>query len=269
MMEANVYHTDGKVEKKVALPKVFENTYNEDIVRRALLAEQSNQYQPQGHDVLAGMRTSAKYVGRYGTYRTLRHVGRPARPRQVLAKGAMGEVRRIPSAVKGRHAHPHMVEKVIVERINRKEYAKALECAVAATANASLVKKNYTYSKDMPIVVSSSIEKISKAKELLKVLNAIGLTEDLERSHDPKTKEGRRRSVKKRYFRSSALIVVKDSASIGRAGRNIAGVDVVSVDRMRIEVLAPGAKPRLAIWSEAAISALPEGIQKSTMSYKQ
>jgi large subunit ribosomal protein L4e len=268
-MEANIYHTDGKVEKKVTLPKVFENAYNEDIIKRALLAEQSNQYQPQGHDVMAGMRTSAQYIGRYGTYRTLRHVGRPARPRQMLAKGAMGEVRRIPSATKGRRAHPHMVEKVIIEKINRKEYAKALESAVAATGNASLVRKYHTYSKDIPIVVSSGIEKITRSNELLKVLIVLGMADDLARSRKPRTKEGKVRRSKKRYFRSSVLIVAKDTAAIGRAGRNIAGVDVLSVERMRIEKLAPGAKPRLTIWSEDALSMLQDGILKSTMSYKQ
>jgi large subunit ribosomal protein L4e len=269
-MEANVYHIDGKVEKKVTLPKVFENTtYNDDIIKRALLAEQSTQYQAQGHDVDAGMNTSAVYVGRYSTYRTGRHIGRPARPRQKLAKGAQGEVRRIPSAKKGRRAHPHMVGKNIIEKINRKEYAKAIEIAIAASANASLIKKYHSVSNEIPIIVSSSIEKITKAKDLMKVLVALGVSEDLERSHKPKGKEGNRKGSKRRYFRSSVLIVAKDAKEIGKAGRNIPGVDVIGVDRMRISVLAPGAKPRLTLWTEAAISALPEGIKASVLSYKQ
>lgn len=269
-MEADIYHIDGKPEKKVTLPRVFENTYNEDIIRRALLAEQSRAYQPQGHDVLAGMRTSARYIGRYGTYRTGRHIGRPARPRQLLARGAMGDVRRIPSAVKGRRAHPHMVEKIIVEKINRKEYAKAIASAVAATGNAVLVKQNHIYVKEtLPIVVSSDIEKITKTKELVKVLKALGAGEELDKSHKPKRKEGKRRGIKRRYFRSSVLIIAKDASTVEKAGRNIAGVDVLSVEKLRIRVLAPGAKPRLTVWSEAALSMLEEGISKSVMSYKQ
>ena len=104
-MEANVYSTDGKVEKKIALPEVFTVTFNEDIVKRALLAEQSASYQPQGRYLLAGMDTSASYTGRYGTYRTQRHTGLTPRPRQRLSKGGMGQVRKIPSATKGRRAH--------------------------------------------------------------------------------------------------------------------------------------------------------------------
>ncbi len=266
-METNVYQTDGKVEKKIALPEVFGMAFNEDIVRRALLAEQSTRYQPQGHYLLAGMDTSASYTGRYGTYRTQRHTGRPPRPRQRLAKGGSGQVRKIPSSVKGRRAHPHKVEKTIVERINRKEYAKAISSAVGGTSNSALIKQNYAYQKEpLPIVVSSQIEKIAKAKELLKVFDALGLSQEVERSHAPRININNRRRSRKRYFRNSVLIVAKDSRSVERAGRNIPGVDVLEVDRLRVEKLAPGAKPRLTLWSEAAVESIAEGITKSSVS---
>ncbi len=269
-MEVNVYQTDGKVEKKIALPEVFNAAFNEDIVRRALLAEQSAHYQPQGHYLLAGMDTSASYTGRYGTYRTQRHTGLSPRPRQRLAKGGMGQVRKIPSSVKGRRAHPHKVEKIIVEKINRKEYAKALGVAVAATANAPLIKKNHSFDREpFPIVVSNQIEKIAKTKELNRVLGALGLSNDIARSHSPRTNDGARRRSRKRYFRSSVLIIAKDAKTVEKAGRNIPGVDVLGVDRLRIEKLAPGAKPRLTLWSEAALQDIKSGIEKSTASYKQ
>jgi large subunit ribosomal protein L4e len=216
------------------------------------------------------MDTSASYTGRYGTYRTQRHTGLTPRPRQRLAKGGIGQVRKIPSSVKGRRAHPQKVEKIIVEKINRKEYAKALECAVAATGDVSLIKQNHTYSKEsLPIVVSSQIEKITKTKELMKALEALGFGEEMERSHAPRTVQGMRRVVQKRHFRNSVLIVAKDSKAVEKAGRNIPGVDVLEVDRLRIEKLAPGAKPRLTLWSEAAVEGLAEGIAKSTLNYKQ
>ncbi|MCL5239252.1 MAG: 50S ribosomal protein L4 [Candidatus Marsarchaeota archaeon] len=269
-MEANVYQTDGKVEKKITLPEVFSIAFNEDIVRRALLAEQSARYQPQGHYLLAGMDTSASYTGRYGTYRTQRHTGRPPRPRQRLAKGGSGDVRKIPSSVKGRRAHPHKVEKIIRERINRKEYAKALSIAVAATANAPMIKKSYAFQKEpFPVVVSNQIEKIARTKELTKVLGVLGFADDMERSHAPRTNDGTRRRSKKRYFRSTVLIIAKDAKSVEKAGRNIPGVDVLEVDRMNIGKLAPGARPRLTLWSEAALESVKDGIAKSTANYKQ
>jgi large subunit ribosomal protein L4e len=263
MMEVDVYQIDGRVEKKIALPEVFSRPFNGDIVRRALLAEQSSGYQPQGHYLLAGMDTSASYTGRYGTYRTQRHTGLPPRTRQRLAKGGIGAVRKTPSAVKGRRAHPHKVEKAIVERINRKEYAKALESAVAGTGNAALIKQSYAYQKGaLPIVVSSQIEKTSRTKELIRALAALGLSDDVAKSHDPRIKASRR-MVKRRYFRNSILIVAKDAGAVGKAGRNIPGVDVVGVDNLRIELLAPGARPRLTLWSEAAIDSIAGGIEKS------
>ena len=267
-MEVDVYQTDGRVEKKIALPDVFGVAFNTDIVRRALLAEQSADYQPQGHHLLAGMDTSASYTGRYGTYRTQRHTGLPPRPRQRLAKGGMGQVRKIPSSTKGRRAHPHKVEKTIVERINRKEYTKALQSAVAGTANATLIKQAHAYQKALPIVVSSQIEKISKTRELIKAFAALGLSEDVARSHDPRTTDGKRRRSRKRYFRSSVLIVAKDAVSVSRAGQNIPGVDVLGVASLRVEKRAPRAKPRLTLWSEAAIESIASGIEKSTANRK-
>lgn len=268
-MEAQVYQTNGSVGKKLTLPSVFDAKYNQDIVRRALLAEQSLDYQPQGHYTGAGMETSASYTGRLGNYRTQRHTGLAPRPRQRLAKGALGDVRRIPSSVKGRRAHPHKVEKNIIERINRKEYAKALESAVAATADVQLVRQQYRLGNvQLPLVVSSEIEKVSKTKELLKVLKLLGLSDDLERSHAPRLAVGSRRKVQRRYFRSSVVILAKDASVVSRACRNIPGVEAVSVGRLRITAIAPGARPRLALWSEAAIAALQEGLSSSVLSFK-
>ena len=171
IMQANVYKTDGKVEKKIGLPEIFEKSFRGDLVQRALLSEQSARYQPQGHYLLAGLQTTAEYVGEYSVYRTLRHVGQAIRPRQKLAKGAMGAVRKIPSATKGKRAHPHKIEKLIFERINQKEYVRALQSAVAGTADAALILASHSYpKKELPIVVSSSIEKVSKTKDLLKIL---------------------------------------------------------------------------------------------------
>src|SRR5690348_1351153 len=110
-MNTNLYEIDGKVEKQISLPEIFSKTFRVDLVRRAILAEQSQRYQPQGHFISAGMQTSAMYIGEYSTWRTGRHMGTPARPRQKLAAGAQGDVRKIPSSTKGRRAHPHVVEK--------------------------------------------------------------------------------------------------------------------------------------------------------------
>ncbi len=257
-MEADVYDVQGKVIGKVSLPQVFSNvsTYNKDLVLRALLSEQSRNYQPQGRDPLAGLRTSATYVGRYNTYRTLRHMGVAIRPRQKLAKGAMGEVRRIPSSRKGRRAHPSKVEKRIVERINKKEYNKALAIAIAATANADEVGKRHVFKNKLPIVVSDDVENLSKTKEVLNFLLKLGLKEDLDRSHKPRLRKGLRRLAKRRHFRASVLLVARNASKLEKAGRNIPGVDVASVDKLSVGLLAPGGLPRLVVWTKSAIESV-------------
>lgn len=261
-MNAHIYQLDGKVAREEELPQVFETIFREDLVRRALLAEQSRKYQPQGHYVMAGLQTTAVYVGEYGVYRSGRHMGIAIRPRQQLAGGAMGYVRRIPSSVKGRRAHPHKIEKILEERINAKEYRKAIEAAIGGSANLKLIKEKHILGKEgaVPIIIEDKVEKLSKTRDLMLVLENLGLDRDIVKSHKPKLRSGLKRYSTNRHFRKSVLIVAKDSAAIEKAGRNIAGVDVCSVNDLTIEKLAPGAKPRLAIWTEGAVKEVEKAI---------
>jgi large subunit ribosomal protein L4e len=121
MQEAEVLSLDGKAKGKVALPGMFEDEVRPELIRRAVLAESTMKLQPQGHFLLAGMQTTARYYGRMNSYRTGRHMGNAIRPKQKLGGGAQGAVRRIPSSTKGKRAHPHLVEKIIAEEINKKE----------------------------------------------------------------------------------------------------------------------------------------------------
>ncbi len=262
MIIMNVYGLDGKVEKSVEAPKAFSGEWREDIVRRALLAEQSRDYQPQGHFLLAGLQTTAVYVGKYSAaYRRGRHMGIAIRPRQKLGGGAQGDVRRIPSAVKGHRASPHRIEKILEEQINNKEYAAAIRSAIAGSSNASAVKSRHTVGiSELPIVVDDKLEVIGKTKELVKVLAAFGLSADLGRSHSPRLRKGLKRSGKTRHFRNSVLIVSKSGGALAKAGRNIPGVDVCPVAELTIRKLAPGALPRLSIWTEGAAAGVDAAV---------
>lgn len=261
----NVYNLEGKVERAVDKPTIFNNSFRPDLVRRALLAEQSLRYQPQGHDVMAGLRTTAIYVGNYKSYRTGRHMGISIRPRQKLAGGGMGDVRRIPSAVKGRRAHPHKIEKVTVELINRKEYQKAILSAIAGCAEEKMVKEKHLFTGSVPIIIDDKIEQITKAAELMKLLGKLGIENDLEKSHKPKRRKGLSRQSKVRHFRKSVLLVVKNQEKVGRAGRNIPGVDVIGINNLTVEKLAPGGLPRLSIWSLSAVADAAKEIENKRL----
>jgi len=267
----DVFGLDGKVERSTTLPGIFSGEFREDIVRRALLSEQSRAYQPQGRFLRAGFQTTAVYVGKYSAaYRRGRHMGIAIRPRQKLGGGAQGDVRRIPSAVKGHRAHPQKIEKIIEEQINKKEYALAIRSAIAGSSNVTLVKtKHITTAKELPIVVDDKLEAITKTKELMKVLIALGVSMDVEKSHDPTVRRGLKRLSTVRHFRNTVLIVSKSSDGIAKAGRNIPGVDVCSVNELTVERLAPGARPRLSIWTEGAVSSVESALTSGAINSRR
>ncbi|MGC8479472.1 MAG: 50S ribosomal protein L4 [Candidatus Micrarchaeia archaeon] len=257
-MEVNVYNINGESSGKIKLPEVFSEEFREDLIKRAILSEQSKEQQPQGHYLMAGLNTTAVYVGKYSGYRRGRHMGIAIRPRQKLAAGAMGAVRRIPSSVKGKRAHPHKIEKIIEERINKKEYVKAIKSAIAGSANNIALKKKHIFQEEFhsPVIIDDSIESISKSKEVMQLIKKLGLSNDIEKSHKPRLRKGLSRSSNKRRFRKSILIVTKPNSKIEKAGRNIPGVDVCTIDSLTVNKLAPGGLPRFAIWSKGAVESI-------------
>lgn len=251
---AKVYSIDGKAGGSVELPPEFSEAVRPELILRAVLAENSLKLQPQGHYPLAGMQTTARYYGAMHSYRSGRHMGMAIRPRQKLARGIQGQVRRIPSAVKGKRAHPHLIEKTLVERMNRREYQKAMASAIAATAANGR--------QDLPLVVSG-IESLSKSKDVTRALISMGLGHVLDEGRKMHVRKGLRRSSRRRHYKRSLLIVVEDSCALLKSARNLPGVDVSGVSGLTASLLAPGGAPgRLAIWSKEAVERLPEAAAK-------
>jgi large subunit ribosomal protein L4e len=242
-MKATVYSIDGKALKQIELPHVFEASRRDDLVKRAVLSEESMLYQPKGSYRFAGLDTSARYRGRKEDFGTVKNKGIPHLPHEVLPKGQLGKVKRVPHAVKGRRAHPPKVQKNIVELINKKEHNKAFASALSFSADRDSVcrRAHLEIGVSIPVVLESGFEKLTKAKEVAKVFEALNLMRFLEKS--------------KRNGTRSALIVVS-SAGSAKAGANLAGVDVVKVSDLEVRHLAPGTHPgRLTLFTE---SALPE-----------
>ncbi len=266
-MNANVLSLQGTQKGSIEVPALFSETVREDLIRRAVIAEQTTKLQPKGHYLLAGMNTTARYYGAMSSYRTGRHMGIAIRPRQKLGGGQQGQVRRIPSSVKGKRAHPHKIEKTLIERINKKEYQKAVRSAIAATAVADIVMKKHAIERmQLPIILSNEIESIKKTKDVIAMLAALKLSADLEKSRNPSLRKGIRRLSQRRHFRKSALIVVGEDRGIVRAARNIAGVDVCTVGEIKADLLAPGGVPgRITIWSESAVKSIPSEVEKLSL----
>jgi large subunit ribosomal protein L4e len=255
-MKAVVYGIDGTKAKEIELPDAFDASVRNELIRRAFLSEQSEEFQPKGAYKWAGMETSARYRGRKEAYHTLKNRGGSKLPRQMFPKGGIGQVRRIPSSVKGRRAHPPKPEKVLVERMNRKEKEKALISAIAATANKDIVEARGHKIKDvaMPIVFEDSLENVKKTSEVVKIFERL-IGDDLKRSINGTKKLGFRMGGKK--VPRSALVVVSGDVALKKSARNIPGVDVSSIDKLTVSDLAPGGDPgRLTIWTKKALDAL-------------
>lgn len=256
MASVNIHSTDGKVKGSMQLPEVFGGEVRPDLIRRAVLAENTRKIQPQGHFVLAGMQTTARYYGKMNSYRSGRHMGHAIRPRQKLAGGVQGQVRIVPSATKGKRAHPHLIEKTIIEQINEKEYHKAIISAIAATA--------LMHEGKQPIIVSDEIESVSKTKQMLSIFKNLRLSGQVEKSsRNSSIAKGLRRSSKVKRYPKSILVVVGRECGALKSARNMAGVDTCMVSKITANLLAPGGTPgRTTIWSESAIKEIEAAVPK-------
>lgn len=246
-MKATVYSVEGKSLKEINLPSQFEADIRDDLVKRAVLSEESETYQPKGTYRYAGLETSARYRGRKEDYGAVKNKGIPHLPHEVMPGGVFGKVKRVPHAVKGRRAHPPKVEKKIIERINKKEYMKALESALAYVANRKAVSERCSVDigLSVPIIIENSFEKMKKTKDIEKVFKLLNLMEFIKRAKKNGTK--------------APLIVASENSDVLKAARNLAGVDVVTPKSLKVRHLAPGTHPgRVTLFTENALNGIIE-----------
>lgn len=252
-MKIDVYSLDGKVAKHALLPAAFATPVRADLIKRAVLSEESRLYQPKGAYRWAGLETSARYKGRKEDFGAVKNKGIPHLPHEVLPGGQLGKVKRVPHAFKGRRAHPPKPSKILIEKMNRKEYAKALASALAAVAQTSLVSARHKIEvPHAPFIIEDSIENLHKTKDVLQLISHLRLLSVLERSKSRGSK--------------SILFVVSDSSKL-RGARNLPGADVVSVSGLQVRHLAPGTLPgRLTVFSEKALHAIKERLESGSKS---
>jgi len=251
-LEVGVYNLEGERVATVRLPRVFNMLVRPDLIRKAFLALRTSRLQPKGADPLAGERTTAESWGvGYGVARVPRIKG-----------GRRAAL--VPMAVGGRKAHPPKVEKRIHERINRKEKRLALFSAIAATAYRFFVQTRghkIDNVKELPIIVTDELEELSKTSDVRQVFEALGIWEDVERARKRvRIRAGKGKMRGRRYKKpKSVLIVVGKDRGIGKAARNMVGVDVVEARNLNVELLAPGGHPgRLTVYTQSALAVLEE-----------
>ena len=258
-LKAKVYGPDGSEVGELVLPDVFETPLRPDVIKRAFLAVQSLSFQPQGRDLMAGKRTSAKYKSRRRNPPE-RYFGMARLPREP---GTM-RARLAPMTVKGRRAHPPLPWKDIVKKIPRKEKKLAMRSAIAATASRDVVAKRGHVVDEVPsfpLVASDEIQGISKTSEAVELFMRLGLWPDVLRAKESKKIRAGKGKMRGRRYKMAVgpLVVVGEDDGIIKAVRNLPGVDAVLARNLNILLLAPGAHPgRLTLWTESAIKVVDE-----------
>jgi large subunit ribosomal protein L4e len=245
-MKAQVKSIDGTVARDIELPAVFSEEYRPDLIKKTVIALQSTRRQPHGTYPYAGICSSA--VG-WGSGRGVSHVPR-------LKNGSRAA--KVPQAKGGREAHPPVVEKIIVRRINKKEKAKAFRSAIAASICEELVRaRGHRFEGEVPIVMEDRFEELAKTTEVIAALSAAGVYADVERSKaSKKVRAGRGKMRGRRYKQRKSLLIVTADAPL-KAAKNLAGVDVVTFDQLNTELFAPGTQAgRLTVWTESAVMRL-------------
>src|SRR3989442_15935307 len=105
--------TEGKPAGEIVLPPTFAEPLRPDIIKKAVVAQQSHRFQAQGRNRMAGKRTTAEGVGvGRGSYRV---------PRIGGGGPLAGTVTFAPGTCGGGNALPPVPPTRTAKRINRKE----------------------------------------------------------------------------------------------------------------------------------------------------
>jgi len=248
--KVNVYGLDGSVKGSVELPGVFSTAFRPDVIRRAVVAAQANRRQRYGPSKVAGMRHS---VSTWGKGRGVARVQRLKQGRNAAES---------PNNVGGRRAHPPTPEHDFSKHINRKERKMAIASALAATSNADIVRgRGHRFNEGitLPVIVDDAAEGIEKTKDVLAMVESLGLVEDVRRASDGRHVKAGRGKMRGRRFKTptSILFVVSSGSPLIKGARNLPGVSATSPRGLNAEYLAPGGDPgRLVVISRKALDNL-------------
>jgi large subunit ribosomal protein L4e len=241
---------DGKQGGTIALPLAFSGPVRTDLIERAVVAAQSHRRQPYGTSPTAGLRHSVEWSGKG------RGVARTPRLMDSM-RGAQA-----PNTVGGRPAHPPRVERIWAKKINRQERQLAFRSALAATRETTLASARghaVPHGAHLPFVVLDPVEEIRTSADARRLLERLKVWNDVERArrgtHLTSSGRARRRGRVRRTPRS--LLVVTSAPNRALGFRNLSGVEVVPVQRLATEDLAPGGVAgRLTLFSKSAVESL-------------
>ncbi|MFX1395363.1 MAG: 50S ribosomal protein L4, partial [Promethearchaeota archaeon] len=236
-------------------PEIFNFKPRKDIIQKAIEVLQSKKKQIQGRDKRAGLRNTAES---WGTGHGMSRAPRLKGSGYMTARN----VGRVPFAKGGRRSHPIKTEKNRIKRINKKTRELSIISAISASGNAKWVQRRghkIQNVPEIPLVVDDKIQTIKKTEQIYSILNALGFNDELVRVKDSKkirAGKGKRRGRKYKR-RKGILIIIRDDYGIVKSSRNIPGTEIINIDTLSIDKLAPGGMAgRLVVWTQSAFNEL-------------
>ena len=262
-MKADIFFLDGTKAKSVDLPEQFAEEYRPDVIRRTFLAFMSHSRQPYGAFPEAGKRQVVNIPKRRRALKTSYGHGIARTPRKIIWHrgrqfGWIGAFS--PNTPGGRRAHPPKPWKIYSLKINIKERRKAIRSALAATVDQDVVKERGHQFKHLVPIIDSKIETLQKTKDVIKALHALKLEEELMRVAERKVRAGQGKARGRKYkTKKGPLIVVANACLLQKAAASLPGVDVCEVNKLNINMLAPGGDAgRFTMFSEKAIEKMKQ-----------
>jgi large subunit ribosomal protein L4e len=240
---------------QLQIPAVLLAPIRPDIVQSVHTGMNKNKRQAYGVSYMAGMQHSAES---WGTGRAVARIPRVSGGGNSRSgQGAFGNMCR-----KGRMFAPTKVWRKWHRKINTNQKRYAVASALAASALPSLVlARGHKVEQvpEIPLVVDNAVESVSKTKQAVAVLKAVGAYADVSKAADSrKIRAGVGKSRNRRHvMRRGPLVVYASDNGITQAFRNLPGVETASVDSLNLLQLAPGGHlGRFIIWTRAAFEKL-------------
>lgn len=247
----------------VAMPAVFNAPIRPDVVHSVYTRVAKNKRQAYAVAWNAGEQTSAES---WGTGRAVARVPR------VGGSGThrSGQASKANFARGARMFAPTKTWRRWHVRVNQNEKRYATCSAIAASAVAPLVlARGHRVENipEVPLVVSNELESLTKTKEAVAALKAIGAHRDVVKVvKSKKTRAGQGKLRGRRVTqRRGPLVVYGEDKGVVKAFRNIPGVETSPVTALNLLQLAPGAHlGRFVIWTESAFAALDSVYESKT-----
>ena len=147
-------------------------------------------------------------------------------------------------------------------KVNVTQKRFAVASGIAASAVPALVMARghrIEQLPEAPLVVSDSIETLTRTSAAVSFLKKFGCYDDVEKVLSSKVMRAGKGKMRNRRFvqRRGPLIIYGHDGGLTRAFRNIPGVELASVDALNLLQLAPGGHlGRFCIWTASAFSKL-------------